>query len=320
MAWEAVRAAKARVERRFLRLANVVGIGVGYKTVRDRRTDEPAVIVFVERKLPESDLRRQDIVPKRVGDVKTDVVETGKLRALGMPKPEAAVRRRTDRWRPAPGGVSVGHERVSAGTLGAVVRTQGGVRILSNNHVLANSNDAKRGDPVLQPGTADGGGPDDLLARLDAFIPIRWDRKATRAFPGRVLAALRGGPARNTVDAALAVPVRPDAVDPTLLGIGAVRGMAAAHVGDGVRKSGRTTGLTDGTVLGVSATVRVDYDGRTATFADQIVASGMSRPGDSGSVVVDAGNRAVGLLFAGGESATILNPIDRVAAALGFAL
>lgn len=314
MAWEAAKAAKDRVERKLLRLANVVGIGIGYKTVRDVRTEEPAIIVYVERKLPESRLRRRDLVPKRVGDVKTDVVETGKLRALGLRGAEVDAQPRTGRWRPAPGGVSIGHERVSAGTLGAVVRTGGGPRILSNNHVLANSNDAKPGDPVLQPGAADGGGRDDILGRLERFVPVRWERAGSR--PGLLARLVGGSQGGNRVDAALAVPVDLEAVEPHILGIGPVRGTATVDVGTPVRKSGRTTGVTSGTIVGVSATVRIDYGDRTARFTDQIVASSLSRPGDSGSLVVDPETRAVGLLFAGSESATVLNPIDLVRSAL----
>ena len=104
-----------------------------------------------------------------VEGIPTDVIEVGVLRALQAP---------TDRWRPAPGGVSIGHYRITAGTLGVVVRerTTGDRLILSNNHVLANSNDALPGDAILQPGPADGGQLDtDLIARLERFVPIQFN-------------------------------------------------------------------------------------------------------------------------------------------------
>ncbi len=45
--------------------------------------------------------------------------------------------------------------------------------ILSNNHVLANSNTAAIGDPILQPGSHDGGTlTNDHIADLADFIPI----------------------------------------------------------------------------------------------------------------------------------------------------
>ncbi len=52
-------------------------------------------------------------------------------------------------------GSSIGHYKVTAGTLGGFVRDREGVYILSNNHVLANSNKAEGPDPILLPGPAD---------------------------------------------------------------------------------------------------------------------------------------------------------------------
>ena len=53
--------------------------------------------------------------------------------------------------RPVPIGVSIGHPAVTAGTLGARVKSGSTVYILNNNHVIANENDASIGDAVLQP-------------------------------------------------------------------------------------------------------------------------------------------------------------------------
>jgi hypothetical protein len=52
-----------------------------------------------------------------------------------------------------PIGVSIGNEgEWSSGTLGCRVKDGSAVYILSNNHVLANSNEAEPGDAILQPG------------------------------------------------------------------------------------------------------------------------------------------------------------------------
>src|SRR5206468_1580154 len=62
----------------------------------------------------------------------------------------------TKRQRPAPLGFSVGHPAITAGSIGArVVDGSRTVYVLSNNHVLANSNDASIGDATLQPGPYD---------------------------------------------------------------------------------------------------------------------------------------------------------------------
>ncbi len=84
------------------------------------------------------------------------------------------------RQRPSPNGISVGHFRITAGTQGALARGRRAPRdrrllILSNNHVLANSNAARFGDTILQPGRADGGqNPRDRIAILERFVPINF--------------------------------------------------------------------------------------------------------------------------------------------------
>ena len=321
MAWSSV----PRVyEARLLRRKNVVGVGIARKVVGGRQTNEPCVVVFVERKVPKPNLGRKDLIPDRIETMKTDVVETGRIVALQSRtvKTDAvetgrivALQSRTGRIRPAPGGVSIGHFRITAGTLGAVVRRGGTRVILSNNHVLANSNDGRRGDAILQPGPVDGGTSADQIATLEDFVRISFDGFLD------LLLGLFGivRPPRNVVDAAVARPLRDSDVSDEILGIGPVSGMAPATIDMAVRKSGRTTGLTQGRVTAIAATVRVSYGlTRTARFRDQIVATALSQGGDSRSLVVDVSNRAVGLLFAGSSNTTILNPISQVASKLGL--
>jgi len=186
------------------------------------------------------------------------------------------------------------------------------VRILSNNHVLANSNDALIGDPILQPGQADGGlDPDNVIGQLVNFVPLQ----------------NRG----NRVDAAVASIGTQDAFpdDLSIPGVGLVQGFwktvpPRAHV---VRKYGRTTKLTTGrvTALGLRG-LPVSYGSFTARFDGVIEVHGsantpkFSAGGDSGSLVVDSDRNAVGLLFAGNEQATYLNPIGEVMSSLGLFL
>lgn len=324
MAWDGARAARALHEASLFARANVLGLAVAHKVVGGRETDERCVVVYVERKRPEADLRARDIVPKEIDGVRTDVVETGRFLARSVMT--APVLERTARVRPAPGGVSVGHERVTAGTLGVLARrTRGGTVILSNNHILANANEARPGDPVLQPAPADGGTSDDVIARLADFVPIvfvdaepRGLARAVERVLRPVLAALGLGIKRmpsartNLVDAAIAEPVPDDAVDPEILDIGRVSGIAEADIGARVRKSGRTTGMTSGEVIGLDGVIRVDYGARAAVFRQVLVTDLHSQGGDSGSLVVDEANRGIGLLFAGSAVSTLLNPIDAV--------
>lgn len=324
MAWEGARAARADHETDLFRLANVVGTAVGHKVVGGRETYERCIVIYVERKLPESALSPRDVVPKEVDGVRTDIVETGRFEALILlQRPPDS---RTSRVRPAPGGVSVGHIRVTAGTLGVLARrADGGPVILSNNHILANANDAHPGDLIVQPAPADGARPEDVIARLEAFVPIEFSQRAPgllgrlaeRAL-GPILGAIGLGITRtpsgrtNVVDAAIAAPLATDLVDPEILEIGRVAGTAETGIGQPVQKSGRTTSLTTGRVTGIDASVQVDYNGRVAMFRRQIVTDLLSKGGDSGSLVVDASNRAVGLLFAGSAATTLVNPIAEV--------
>lgn len=305
---------------------NVVGVGVGYRVAGNRVTDELGVVVLVRNKIPLAGLTAEAVVPKELDGVRTDVIEVGELRPLQAP---------TERWRPAPGGVSIGHYKITAGTLGCVVRDrQTGARlVLSNNHVLGNSNEASPGDPILQPGTADGGRVEsDTIAYLERFCPLQFntapptcDLAMGYVKVGNLIArfmksshqvqALRLNPlAANLVDAAVARPIEDGDLRDDVLNIGAPEGIIPAALGMGVRKMGRTTSFTTGDVLVLNATVTVGYGfDRSATFDDQIVTSPMSRGGDSGSLLLASDARlAVGLLFAGSDQATIHNPIQAV--------
>jgi hypothetical protein len=304
---------------------NVVACGVGYKIRDGEQTDELSLIVSVTHKVHPSALSAEDMVPPQLDGVRTDVMELGVLRAHQTP---------TDRWRPVvPPGVSVGHYQISAGTFGCLVRRGDEVFMLSNNHVLADINRAERGDPILQPGPADGGGMGDQVAALDDFVPLdfgeeepdcplagtlaealNWLAKALGS--SHRLQAVRSTPGMNLVDAALARPISPDILGKEILYIGTPKGAATATLGTRVKKTGRTTGFTTGSITQIDATVRIDYYGPTALFEGQLIASPMSQPGDSGSAVLDNDDNVVGLLFAGSDLSTVINPIQFVLDAL----
>jgi hypothetical protein len=112
----------------------------------------------------------------------------------------------------------------------------------------------------------------------------------------------------------------PELVRSEILNIGSPVGQGEAALGMPVQKTGRTSGYTHSAVAQIDATVRIDYGGREALFAGQFIAGPMSRPGDSGSAVLDMDRRVVGLLFAGSDLATVCNPIDQVLSALDVEL
>jgi len=91
-----------------------------------------------------------------------------------------------------------------------------------------------------------------------------------------------------------------------------------------VRKSGRTTGVTESVITLINAMVDINYtvggQARTGRFTGQIICEPMSQGGDSGSLIVDTENYAVGLLFAGSPLATIFTPMETVLDALNIML
>jgi hypothetical protein len=314
---------------------NVVACGVGYKVSGGQVTDEPSVVVSVVRKLPLAELADSDLIPGELEGVRTDVIETGVLRAWEAG--ENAEHRA--RWRPtAPPGVSIGHASITAGTFGCLVRRGGESFILSNNHVLACSNAAQPGDPILQPGPTDGGTAADKIAELADYVAVDFGQTETQpsgcsASVQRVLQALAGRSAAytprqqsdtstdlpeaaNEVDAALARPLSADLVNANILKIGVPAGVAQAELGTQVQKSGRTTGHTTGSIIQIDVSTRISYGDQTALFVNQLMADGMSAGGDSGSAVLDMERNVVGLLFAGSGVATVMNPIQKVLTAL----
>jgi hypothetical protein len=285
--------------------------------------------------MPRTALTAQDLVPKALDGIKTDVVETGILRALSRRSQDLSPR---DRWRPVvPPGASIGHYKTTTGTFSCLVRRGEELLILSNNHVLANTNDCEEWDPILQPGPADGGTEHDRIARLARYVPIEFESGPSDCSVAGLAADLLNSVAGalgsrhqlepvkksasvNRVDAALAKPLSPNSVTNEILGIGVPTGVGTASLGTAVQKSGRTTGYTQGTITQVDATVRIDYYGPQALFTGQLVASPMSQGGDSGAAILDMDRHVVGLLFAGSNAVTILNPIEEVRSALGVDL
>ncbi len=158
-------------EPELLKKANVVGVAVGFKESKGEKSGELSVVVLVEQKKPLAALSAQDVIPPELDGMRTDVYEVGYLQAQQFQSPR-------ERFRPViPAGVSIGHYRVTAGTFGALVKdtTTGEHFVLSNNHVLANSNDSVAGDAILQPGAIDGGqNPGDIVATLDRFVKLRF--------------------------------------------------------------------------------------------------------------------------------------------------
>ncbi len=207
-------------------------------------------------------------------------------------------------------GGSVGHHKITAGTLGAFVEDDNEHYMLSNNHVLANCNRCRKGDAIWQPGPLDvaPGRKPKVVGSLDRWIdldPIRSDG----------------------VDAALATLTdEVEWFEPWLYqGVGEMdpRPVTDRFSVSSVIKKGRTTKVTRGVLSAFELDgVRIDYGTRRApllvTFDDQMefvhedAGRDFSAGGDSGSLILDSGSlRPVALLYGGGPDD---NGIDRTVA------
>lgn len=301
---------------------NIVGVGIGtaevdLDQVGDDGPGAPVLNVYVAEPTSMDTVRASVVDNLGVRSLSSErvpvnVICTGVIDALSH----------RHRERPSPNGISVGHFKITAGTQGCLARGRSGDRrnrvlLLSNNHVLANSNAGSLGDSILQPGPADGGqNPRDRIAILERFVNIHfdgranfvdcatgwtWHRRVRREFIYR-----SGGQWRY-----FRVSSQP----------------RACRVGLQVGKSGRTTQLTVGRITDCNASIRVNYgNGRVANFRDQITIRGVrgdfSRGGDSGSLIWswDGVRNPVGLLFAGGGGFTFANKIHHVLSALDINL
>ena len=264
----------------------MVGVGIAEHRIDGQPTGRPALHVLIDRSkktrgsLPTLTANGLPIVYEVVGEI----------------RPAASPRQR---FRPAFGGVSIAPvARNYSGTLGCVVQANGVRYILSCNHVLADCNTLPRGAAISQPSVYDGGQPSDVIANLSYFVPL--------VFGGL-----------SPANAAIAAVAPGVTVDPRILrGSGAMEALVAPVLqpmtGLTVRKSGRTTGDTQGSVRSIGLTVKINFaQAGVATVSNLFSVEGTSAapvfaaPGDSGALVATASaNQPVGMVVATGTSGT----------------
>ncbi len=214
------------------------------------------------------------------------------------------------RSRPAQGGDSVGLGSLSGetGSIGAVVAdADDHAYLLSCNHVIAGVNGATRGAPVWQPGPLDGGLPGDTIGVLFEFCPITLD-----------------GVTPNRIDAALADLVDVADCQPGIRQLGPIRGTAVPRLRATVRKCGWATDVTDGVIRGRKFECLIPFEGKgDALFQDVYLISKsdgkFADRGDSGSIVIDANNKAIGMVTGVMQRYALVAPIDPILDYFGVA-
>ena len=278
--------AQNKHSRDLLSILDVIGHGTG---LTDK--GEVGVLVFTQKQAV------NPRVPATLDGVPTQIRMVGEVVPMGY----------KGTYRPVPGGVSVGNDRECAsGTVGCIVLKGGARYVLSNNHVLARINAGANGERIDQPGRYDG-------------KPACAQTGQIGALAGKVNINFGGN---NTVDCAIAsLSVASDCA--MISGYTPSTSTVSPSVGLAVKKTGRTSGLTHGTIAGINVTIQVNYGSPgVATFVNQIyVASNFIRSGDSGSLMVtESGNNPVGLCFAGGGGSSFANPIGPVLQGLGVSV
>ena len=296
--------------------AGVLGVGISSGGV----PGQPSLVVYVESEANEEQVRRELVDTMGVQAASSDELSV-EVEVTGPIEPYTSNR---SKFRPAPAGASVGHFKITAGTIGGWARGRGNRSrrqlMVSNNHVLANSNAGRFGDSIIQPGRADGGtNPADRIAILERFVTINFAAGAKNfldcatgwCWPNRIRrdhVYHRGGPTARFFRIGNSV-IQP-------------------RVNMVVGKTGRTTDLTQGTIRATGVSINVNYGpAGVAHFRDQFSvrstnSQNFSAGGDSGSFVWQWNRRLspVGLLFAGGGGTTFCNRMSRVVAALDITL
>lgn len=272
---------KKENEGELLKIEGVTGVGLG-----------KSIIIYVKKYTSQM----AALLPKTLDNFPICIIQTGTIIPLSLMRispVHAIYAERTGRFRPTvPGGVSIGHPEVTAGTLGcrAVDKTTGKVLGLSNNHVCAlqwgEAAIGQIGDSILQPGPYDGGvDPTDKIGELDRWVPV----------------TLEGD---NLVDAAAFTS---EMVKQEVLEIGRPDRLADPQPNMKIFKSGRSSGVTYGKILDVNASVKVEGWG-TVLFTDQItVTPAILSPGDSGSWCGEMDTfKTVGLGHAGSSELSVI--------------
>ncbi len=248
------------LKKKLLELDGVVGVGKG------------SIVIYVE------DEKYVDAVPKYINGKPVKVMVVGKVSFCS----------RRSRVRPVFGGISIGSTLIDdAGTLG-VVDSNG--YIVTCTHVVGFKN--LDGDfidkrvEVIQPGRYDGGNDNDVIGVVTKINKWKWNDVDSVCYADVALCKCEVSSYRLKVLG-----------DNSLYDID---GWCDVSVGDVVRKSGRTSGVTFHRVVDTHAMLKVHLGNKFAVFDDVVVVFPPILPGDSGSIF-DKDGKVAGVGFAGSK-------------------
>jgi len=294
----------AEVERELKKIPGVIAVDIGFKEKDGKLTDIISFIVYVQEKKNEGELPADQIIPKEMYGVKTDVVKIASSTTGTTSLPD------NTKYRPIKGGIQIGNGiKDSAGlyhfgTLGCFARlnSNGNIVGLSNQHVMFAA--GAHGETGGEHNGSKMGQPEFWVSCFCCDCDLI----------GNIITGIRDG----VVDGALCTINSDVEKANEVLEIGTVSGSApvvnvggidtSVRVGDPVKKRGRTTGLITGTVQSINHSSSIDgilFNGQIHVTPDDLTKRFFDR-GDSGSALLDGTNRVVGLLhafpFAGGTT------------------
>jgi len=289
--------ARQALERELSPLVGAGFVGIGHSEA------EGEVIVLVE------DEQTKKGVPHSFNGYTVRTEVTGKIQILStqVAEPLAGVSsERRGEVSPLVGGISLSAWVPGvyySGTLGMVTYDN---KILSNAHVIAMDPETDEfldlGTAIIQPGSGDGGRLGAKVGELEAYIPIDFESGAEN-YADAAIGSIWG-------DAAASYGEQFDEG-----GNYWIEGWTEVSVGDTVRKSGRTTGVTTAEVTDTNFSVLLEYGDETVRFVDQIQVKqnnwSFAGAGDSGSAV-DIDGEFVGLVFAGSEDYAYINKAEYI--------
>jgi hypothetical protein len=313
---QAVMAVQKKVTSDMMELPGLLGTAVGVN-----EAGRATLVVYVDTQ-SRSRAEILDAIPPEIGRVPVQVELTEKFVAFAThtAKQTAPIQLGTS------GGWSkdLANGYCCGGTLGSLVKVGSTQYIMSNYHVFesdtfpgGNGIVAQTGDPIIQPGLID-------VNCSSANAQIVGTLRKVGSLPG------------SNVDVSVAQVVSGMVrTDGAILEIGTISSTTIGpSLNMGVKKSGRTTGLSTSKISGLNATVSITYENEcaggtafTKTFTGQIVIANHGKrflnSGDSGSLMVEnipTKPHAVGLLYAGSSTSAIANPIGQVLTFLGSKL
>jgi hypothetical protein len=203
------------------------------------------------------------------------------------------------------GGISGANTNLTgqSGTIGYLctrkskLRRRKEIHLLSNSHVFADLRRATVDDTdlIMQPSPGEPASTRPI-AKLVDFSALKFASDIKDP---------------NYIDAAIAKLWEPQQHNPVIPMIGTVKGHVTKEgieVGEPTRKFGRTTGYTEGRIFSIDLDIWIRYDrtGQSAFFQGQILIEPAApkyakfvAKGDSGSLLVDENQHAIGLIFAG---------------------